>query len=80
MSGAQKHEVKLLEATLDDTVMERPSGKMATRQHLCGDKAYVGILAEETIREKGYIPHIRQRGEEIMVYGTGIWDVVSELT
>lgn len=45
--------------------MERPSGKGAPVQNLCGDKAYVGILAEEAIRDRGYIPHIRQRGEEM---------------
>jgi transposase len=66
VSGAQKHDVKLLEETLDHTVIERPSGKEAPEQNLCGDKAYVGIPAEEAIRERGYIPHIRQRGEEIM--------------
>jgi hypothetical protein len=58
--------VKLLEETLDHTVIERSSGKGTPKQNLCGDKAYVGTLAEEVIRERGYIPHIRQRGEEIM--------------
>jgi putative transposase len=58
--------VKLLELTLDDMVIERPSGKGAPQQHLCGDKAYVGEPAEKSIRERNYIPHIRQRGEEMM--------------
>ena len=58
--------MKLLERTLDHTVTERPSGKGAPQQHLCGDKAYVGEPAEELIRERNYIPHIRQRGEEMM--------------
>ncbi len=65
MSGAQQHDVKLLERTLDDMVIERPAGKEAPQQHLCGDKAYVGEPAEETIRERNYVPHIRQRGEEM---------------
>ncbi len=56
---------KLLELTLDHSVTERPSGKGAPQQHLCGDKAYVGEPVEESIRERNYIPHIRQRGEEI---------------
>jgi transposase len=64
-SGAQQHDVKLLESTLDNMVMARPSGKGAAQQHLCGDKAYVGELAEQSIRERNDIPHIRQRGEEM---------------
>ena len=58
--------MKLLELTLDEMVVERPSGKGAPKQHLCGDKAYVGEPAEKSIRERNYIPHIRQRGEELM--------------
>ena len=41
-------------------------GKGAPKQHLCGDKAYVGERVEKSIRERNYIPHIRQRGEEMM--------------
>jgi putative transposase len=44
--------------------IERPSGKGAPKEHLCGDKAYVGESVEKSIRERNYIPHIRQRGEE----------------
>jgi transposase len=47
-------------------VIERPCGKGAPQQHLCGDKAYVGEPAEKSIRRRNYIPHIRQRGEEMM--------------
>ena len=57
--------MKLLDLTLDNVVIERPSGKGAPKQHLCGDKAYVGDPAEKSIRERNYIPHIRQRGEEM---------------
>ena len=57
--------MKLLGPTLDNIVIERPSGKGIPRQHLCGDKAYVGEPAQELIRQCNYIAHIRQRGEEI---------------
>jgi transposase len=43
-------------------VVERPQG---AEQHLCGDKGYSGEPAQEIITDKGYIPHIKQRGEEI---------------
>jgi putative transposase len=65
VSGAQRHDVKLLGPTLENIVIERPSRKGAPREHLCGDKAYVGEPAQELIRRSNYIPHIRQRREEM---------------
>jgi len=64
VSGAQTHDVKLLEPTLDNVVVERPRGPHAPVQHLCADKAYAGQLAQETMIQHNYIPHVRQRGEE----------------
>jgi len=34
--------------------------------NLCADAGYVGQLAENTIIDSGYIPHVRPRGEEKM--------------
>jgi putative transposase len=34
----QKHDVKLLEPTLDHIVVNRPQGKKSLKQHLCADK------------------------------------------
>ncbi len=65
VSGAQQHDVKLLEPTLDNIVIERPADKKAPQQHLCGDKGYAGQPAQESIRGRNYVPHVRQRGEEI---------------
>jgi transposase len=65
VSGAQKHDVKLLESTLDHIVVRRPEGKNAAKQHLCGDKGYAGAPAREAIESRNYIPHVRQRGEEV---------------
>jgi transposase len=64
VSGAQAHDVKLLEPTLDNVVVERPRGPDAPVQHLCADKAYAGQPAQETMTQHNYIPHVRQRGEE----------------
>ena len=55
----------LLESTLDGIIIERPSGKRAAPQHLCADKGYTGKPAAESIRARDYIPHVKQRGEEI---------------
>jgi transposase len=57
--------VKLLEPTLDHVVLKRPKRGPMARQHLCADKGYAGKPAEKSIRSRGYIPHVRQRGEEI---------------
>jgi transposase len=54
--------VKLLEPTLEATVVRRPG---ALVQHLCADKGYAGKPAEKVMRRRRYVPHVRQRGEEI---------------
>jgi putative transposase len=64
ISGANTHDVKLLADTLDEMVVERPDAK-AVQQNLCLDAGYVGELARLQIEERGYIPHVRPRGEEL---------------
>jgi putative transposase len=65
VSGAQRHDVALLELTLDHLVIERPSRKDVPRQHLCADKGYAGQPAQESILGRSYIPHVKQRGDEV---------------
>ena len=57
--------MKLLEPTLDRVVVKRPRSGPQARQHLCADKGYAGRPAEQAVRRRRYIPHVRQRGEEI---------------
>lgn len=64
LSGANTHDVKLLAATLDSIVIERP-GEGSVRQNLCLDADYVGETAQREVEERNYIPHVRPRGEEI---------------
>ena len=64
VSGANRHDVKLLAATLDGIVVVRPQASRR-RQNLCADKAYGGRPAAQAMRARGYTPHVRQRGEEI---------------
>ena len=45
--------------------MDRPSQDDVPYQHLCADKGYSGQPVLELISERDYIPHVRQRGEEI---------------
>ncbi len=63
MSGAQRHDVALLEPTLDRVVIRRPRRTAGRRQNLCGDKGYTGQPADRAVRARGYVPHIPQRGQ-----------------
>ena len=64
-SGAQVHDVKLLEPTLDQIVTERPPVQDPPKENLCADAGYAGQPAEKAIEDRGYVPHVRPRGEEI---------------
>ena len=57
--------MKLLEPTLDGIVVDRPSEEEGPKQHLCADKGYAGQPAQESMQERGDVPHVRQRGEEV---------------
>ena len=61
VTGANRHDVSQLAAVLDAIVIERPN----TVQHLCADKGYSGEPAQQAIKDRRYIPHVKQRGEEI---------------
>jgi transposase len=55
ISGANTHDVKLLADTL--------------KQNLCLDAGYVGETVRCEVKERGYVPHVRPRGEEIAAKG-----------
>ena len=62
VTGATRHDVSQLEAVLDAIVIDRPQ---EAEQHLCADKGYHGNPAREAIETRDYVPHVRQRGEEV---------------
>jgi putative transposase len=64
IAGANVHDTKLLAATLESIVVERPQPTAATPQHLCLDKGYDNPTGHETVAAYQYIPHIRRIGEE----------------
>lgn len=64
IAGANTHDVKLLEKTLDAVIITRPEVTEHAPQHLCADAAYTGAPAAETMNERMYTPHVRSRGEE----------------
>ncbi len=51
-----------LEIVLDEIVIERPED---IKQNLCADKGYSGEPATKAMTDRNYIPHVKQRGEEI---------------
>jgi putative transposase len=57
ISGANRHDIRLLEATLKSVVIAHPEGS-----NLCLDAGYVG--AQAMVEGMGYKAHIRGRGEE----------------
>jgi putative transposase len=64
MAGANVHDTKLLAATLESIVVERPQPTAERPQHLCLDKGYDNPTGHETVAAFQYIPHIRRIGEE----------------
>lgn len=64
IAGANVHDTKLLEATLDAIIVARPQPTPERPQHLCLDKAYDNPTGEAAAVAHTYVPHIRRIGEE----------------
>ncbi len=64
VEGANTHDMRLVEATLESVPVERPQPRPKARQHLCADKGYDYPSVRQTLREWGYTIHIKSRGEE----------------
>jgi putative transposase len=65
IAGANVHDVKLAQATLDSVPVRRPQPSGRRTQHLCADKAYDSDdFRRRTIR-RHYVPHVKTRGQEI---------------
>jgi len=63
-SGANRHDVKLLEATLRRIVCPRPQPNPALPQSLCMDTGYTGYDALVTTRKLGYQHNLQSRRQE----------------
>ena len=63
VAGANVHDTKLLRATIDAMIVERPNPR-THEQHLCLDKGYDNPTGHTTTRQRDYISHIRRIGEE----------------
>jgi putative transposase len=64
VDGANRHDMKLVDATLEALMVKRPEPTVMWPQHLCLDKGYDDEAVRETLEAWGYTAHIRHRGEE----------------
>src|SRR5213079_2864859 len=64
LAGANVNDFKLLRATLDGIVIERPDVAPDAPQRLCLDKGYDHPEVYQLLHEFGLRGHVRLRGEE----------------
>lgn len=64
VDGANRHDMKLTRATIENIVVERPEPSPEQPQGMCLDKGYDYQAVRETLEEFGFTAHIRSRSEE----------------
>jgi len=64
VDGANRHDVRLLSATLNGLVISRPEPTPEQPQHLCLDAAYDSTPVYQELVARHYQPYVRSRGEE----------------
>lgn len=65
IEGANRADMKLVEATLDSLVIQRPEPSAEHPHGLCLDAGYAYAVIEQLLTRLGFTAHIRPRGEEI---------------
>jgi putative transposase len=64
VAGANVPDMKLAAPTLDAQVVTRPAPTAERPQHLCLDAGYDYDLSRFAAEQRGYMVHIRPRGED----------------
>jgi transposase len=64
VEGAQRHDMKLVRATIENIVVKRPEPSPEQPQGMCMDKGYDYREVRDILAEFGFTAHIRSRGEE----------------
>jgi len=64
IDGANRHDMKLVRATIEAIVVDRPEPTDEQPQGMCLDKGYDYEAVREILEEFGFTAHIRARGEE----------------
>jgi putative transposase len=71
IAGANVHDTKLLAATLDAIVVERPHPTLERPQHLCLDLGYDNPTGADAVTTHHYVAHLRRIGKEKLDLATG---------
>jgi putative transposase len=71
IAGANVHDTKLLAATLDALVVERPQPTLERPQHLCLDLGYDNPTGAAAVEHHHYSAHLRRIGLEKLDLATG---------
>ena len=64
IDGANRHDIKMVEATVNSIPLNRPKPTKQRPQGMCLDKGYDYDSVRDLLAEFGYTAHIRARGEE----------------
>jgi transposase len=64
VAGANRHDMKLVEATLESIPVERPEPTGDEPQGMCMDKGYDYDEVRALLEEFGFTAHVKSRGEE----------------
>ena len=80
VAEANRHDCKLVEATLESIPIERPEPTPPRPQGLCLDKGYDYDDVRTLVEEFGYTAHIKSRGEEAQAFPAGVAREAGEAT
>jgi putative transposase len=64
VEGANRHDMKLVRATVENIVVQRPEPTPQQPQGMCLDKGYDYQEVRDILQEFGFTEHIRSRGQE----------------
>jgi putative transposase len=64
IDGANRHDSKMVDATVESIPVRRPKPTKQSPQGLCLDKGYDYDRVRDLVKTFGYTAHIRARGEE----------------
>jgi len=65
IDGANRTDMKLVQATIESIVVERPEPTAEQPQGMCLDAGYDFEVIRQLLVEFGFTAHIRSRGEEL---------------
>lgn len=67
IDGANRHDMKLVRATLESIVVKRPVASEGEKQNMCLDKGYDFDEVRALLAEFSFTAHIHARGEEALL-------------